>query len=254
MRVFLCAALLASAAIGQPADQFDAADVHVSPRSDNNFNLFMRGPQTRAGRYEIRTATMVDLIATAYGVDGDKVFGGPNWLEMDRFDVTGKVPAGSTPDSHKAMLRALLEERFHLVAKPDSRPMPAYVLTVGKHLQLKPADPAAKKGCEGKPRPQNAEPTAPNEVACHGLTAAEIAENLHNMAGGYLRQPVVDATELKETYDFDLRWTGRGQLAAAGAAGISVFDAVDKQLGLKLELQKSPLPVVVVQSVDQKPT
>jgi len=254
MRVFLCAALLTFVAFGQPAERFEAADVHVSPHSDNNFNLFMRGPQTRAGRYEIKTATMVDLIGAAYGVDGDKVFGGPNWLEMDRFDVTAKLPPGSTPAGQKAMLQALLAERFHLVAHPDSRPMPAYIMTASKRPGLKDADPSAKKGCQGKPRPQGTEPTAPIEVACHGLTAAEIADNLHNMAGGYLRQPVVDATGLKGTYDFDLKWTARNQLEAAGADGISVFDAVDRQLGLKLDLQKSPLPVVVVESADQKPT
>ena len=262
MKAFLCiacATLLSGGAFSQPAEKFEAADVHVSPHSDNNFNLFMRGPQTRAGRYEIRTATMVDLISAAYGVDADKVYGGPNWLEMDRFDVTAKLPASPdrrkvTPDRQKAMLQALLAERFHLVAHTDSRPMPAYIMTAGKHPQLKDADAAAQPGCQGKPRPQGAPPTAPIEVACHGLTAPEIAENLHDMAGGYLRQPVVDSTGLKGTYDFDLKWTGRGQLAAAGADGISIFDAVDKQLGLKLELAKAPLPVVVVESVDQKPT
>ena len=195
MRILVLVAFLCGTAFSQSTDRFDAADVHASPRSDNNFNLFMRGPQTRASRYEIRTATMVDLISTAYGVDGDKVFGGPNWLEMDRFDVIGKLPAESTPDKQKAMLKALLAERFHLVAHPDSRPMPAYIMTATKRVSLKDADPAAQKGCQGKPRPQNAEPTAPIEVACHGLTAAEIADNLHNMAGGYLRQPVIDSTE-----------------------------------------------------------
>src|SRR4051794_11529894 len=157
MRVCVFVALLAGAAFGQPADRFEAADVRASPHSDNIFNQFMRGPQTRAGRYEIRTATMVDLISTAYGVDGDKVYGGPNWLEMDRFDVTGKLPAGSKADAQKAMLQALLAERFHLVAHPDSKPMPAYVLTAGKRVSLKEADPAtaAQKGCEGKPRPKD---------------------------------------------------------------------------------------------------
>jgi uncharacterized protein (TIGR03435 family) len=254
IRRFLCVGLFLGGAFGQSTDKFEAADVHVSPRSDNNFNLFMRGPQTRAGRYEIRTATMVDLISTAYNVDADKVYGGPNWLELDRYDITAKLPAGSTADKQKAMLQALLAERFHLVARTDSKPMPAYILTAGKHPLLKDADPAAQKGCQGKPRPQDAAPTAPNEVACHGLTAAEIADNLHNMAGGYLRQPVIDSTGLKGTYDFDLKWTGRGQLAAAGPDGISVFDALEKQLGLKLDLQQSALPVVVVESVDQKPT
>src|SRR6516165_10683308 len=153
-RVFGFLAFLSVAVFGQPADRFEAADVHASPHSDNNFNLFMRGPQTRAGRYEIRTATMVDLIGAAYGVDADKVYGGPNWLEMDRFDVTAKLPAGSTPDRQKAMLQALLADRFHLVAHPDSRPMPAYIMTASKHLLLKEADPAAHKGCQGKPRPQ----------------------------------------------------------------------------------------------------
>jgi len=256
MRVFFLSAFsfLLGAAFGQTADRFEAADVHASPHTDNNFNLFMRGPQTRAGRYEIRTATMVDLISTAYGVDGDKVYGGPNWLEMNRFDVTGKLPAGSNQERQKAMLRALLDERFHLVAHQDSRPMPAYVMTVGKRVLLKEGEPNGPKGCDGKPRPADAGPTYPVEVTCHGLTAADIAENLHDMAGGYLRQPVVDSTGLTGTYNFDLKWTARNQLAAAGADGISIFDAVEKQLGLKLELQKSPLPVVVVESVDEKPT
>ena len=254
LRALLCAALLSGVAFCQQTDRFEAADVHVSPHSDNNFDLYMRGPQERGGRYEIRTATMADLISTAYGVDGDKVYGGPNWLELDRFDVTGKLPPGSTPETRKTMLRTLLAERFHLVARPDSRPMPAYIMTAGKHPLLKDADPAAPKGCQGKPRPQGAKPTDPIEVACHGLSASEIAEDLHDMAGGYLRSPVVDSTGLKGTYDFDLKWTGRNQLAAAGEDGISVFDAVDKQLGLKLDLQQSPLPVVVVESVDEKPT
>ncbi len=58
---------------------------------------------------------------------------------------------------------------------------------------------------------------------------------------------------MKGVYTFDLRWTGRAQLAAAGADGVSIFDAVER-LGLKLELKTSPMPVVVVESVDQKPT
>jgi uncharacterized protein (TIGR03435 family) len=254
MRTFILAALACAAVSGQHSDRFEAADVHASPKSDSNFNLFMRGPQTRAGRYEIRTATMADLIGAAYGVDTDKVYGGPNWLELDRFDITAKLPATSSREQQRAMLRDLLAERFHLVAHPDTRPMPAYVMTAGKHVQLKESAGGAAKGCDGKPRPRDTPPTAPVEVVCHGLTAAEIAQNLRDMAGGYLRQPVVDGSELKGVYDFDLKWTARNQLAAAGSEGISVFDAVEKQLGLKLELQKSPLPVVVVESVDPQPT
>src|SRR5258708_30401176 len=142
MRIFIFVAFLLGAAFGQSADRFEAADVHASPRSDNNFNLFMRGPQTRASRYEIKTATMVDLISTAFGVDGDKVYGGPNWLEMDAFAITAKLPAKSTPDGQKAMLKTLLAKRFHLVAHPDSKPMPAYVMPPGKRCFLNGPNPA----------------------------------------------------------------------------------------------------------------
>ncbi len=259
-RLFALFALWSAAVFGQtshpPPEKFEAADVHASPRSDNNFNLFMRGPQTRAGRYEIRTATMVDLVATAYGVEQEKVFGGPNWLELDRYDITARLPPGTSREAQKVMLRSLLAERFHLVAHTDTRSMPAYLLTASKKVLLKDADPESKdqKGCHGKPRPQGASPTTPIEVVCHDLSAAEIASDLQDMAGGYLHQTVVDSTDLKGRYDFEIKWTGRGQLEAAGADGISIFDAVDKQLGLKLDLQKAPLPVVVVESVDQKPT
>ena len=200
---------------------------------------------------------MLDLIGTAYGMDQEKIYGGPTWLAMDRYDVMAKLPAGSTAESHKLMLQALLAERFHLVIHNDSKPLPAYLLTAGKHPLLKESDGSPEKhGCQEKPRPDHVEPgtVIHNEVACHGLTMADFADEVRDMAGNYLRQPVVDSTGLKGTYDFDLKWTGRGRLAAAGAEGISIFDAVEKQLGLKLELQKAPTPVMVVDSVNEKPT
>ena len=92
------------------------------------------------------------------------------------------------------------------------------------------------------------------KVACHNLTAPAIADNLHQMAGGYLDHDVIDSTKLEGSWDFDLEWTARGALAAKGADGISVFDAVEKQLGLKLELQNVPMPSLVIESVNRKPT
>jgi uncharacterized protein (TIGR03435 family) len=74
------------------------------------------------------------------------------------------------------------------------------------------------------------------------------------MAGGYLDHDVIDTTKLDGAFDFDLEWTGRGQLAAKGADGISIFDAVSKQLGLKLEVQNVPLPALSIASVNRKPT
>jgi len=249
-------ALFSGAAIGQdgqaPPPAFDLADVHASPRVTNPY---MRGGVLRGSRYEVRTASLVDLIASAYSVDGAKVQGGPSWLDTDRFDIIAKAPANTPPETVKVMLQTLLADRFKLKVHKDTKPMPVFVLSMGKGKpKLKESDGDGPGGCKGVP--QNPQPgTIPyNVVACHNQTTEQIAEDLRNMAGGYLTDPVVDQTGLKGNWDFEIKWTGRGALAAAGADGISIFDAVDKQLGLKLEPQKTPLAVIVVDSVNQAPT
>ena len=251
--------LLSSTAFGQLAlavstPAFETADVHASAHTTNP-NPFMTGGVLRGGRYDLRRATMVDLIRIAYDVDPDTVLGGPSWLETDRFDVVAKVPPQTSPEAIKLMLQALLADRFKLVLHKDTKPMPAFVLTLGKGKpKLKEADGSGNTGCQ--PQLQKPEPgTIPYAmVSCHNMTMQAFARMLRLMANGYLTQPVVDSTELKGTWDFDIKWTGRGQLGQAGADGISIFDAVDKQLGLKLEAQKIPSPVLIDDSVNQKPT
>jgi uncharacterized protein (TIGR03435 family) len=198
---------------------------------------------------------MVDLIRTAYGVDAEKVQGGPSWLDTDRFDITAKAPANTPPDTVKLMLQTLLADRFKLKVHTDNKAMPAFVLSLGKGKpKLKESEGSADSGCRGEP--QNPAPgTIPsNVVSCHNRTMEQLAQDLRNMAGGYLTNPVVDQTGLKGNWDFTLKWTPRGALPIAGADGISIFDAVDKQLGLKLEAQKLPVPVFVVDSVNERPT
>src|SRR5580704_6406528 len=76
--------------VAKPA--FEIADVHVSPRGDwvKNAAHRMDGPALGGDRYELRRATMLDLIRTAYTVDADKVFGGPSWLDYDRFEIVAR--------------------------------------------------------------------------------------------------------------------------------------------------------------------
>ena len=233
---------------------FETVDVHASAHTTNP-NPFMTGGVLRGGRYDLRRATMVDLIRIAYDVDPDTVLGGPSWLETDRFDVVAKVPPETSPEAVKLMLQALLADRFKLVLHKDTKPMPAFVLTLGKGKpKLKEADGSGNTGCQ--PQQQKPEPgTIPYAmISCHNLTMEQFARNLRFMAGAYMTNPVVDSTGLKGSWDFDLKWTGRAQLGQAGGDGISIFDAVDKQLGLKLEAQKVPSPVLIVDSVNQKPT
>jgi uncharacterized protein (TIGR03435 family) len=154
------------------------------------------------------------------------------------------------------MLQSLLADRFKLTVHNDNKPLPVFVLTVGKNgPKLKASSGQGTGNCQ----PVQGPPPTPGVVpyamaACHDLTSAQIAENLRMMANAYLDHPVIDQTKLEGSWDFELKWTGRGNLQQAGPDGISVFDAVDKQLGLKLEPQKMAMPVIVVDNVNQKPT
>jgi uncharacterized protein (TIGR03435 family) len=251
----------ATASVNAPQPKFEVADVHISMTRRGSVQNF--GAVLRERRYVERDATMLDLIEVAYGIPNDSVAGGPGWISSDLFDVIAKVPDGTTPATAKMMLQALLADRFKLVIRNDTRPVPRYVLSVDKGgSKLKSAGGSDENGCKPQqlaPPPAGGGPidpaSTPNiKVACRNVTAAEIADNLHRMAGGYLDHDVIDSTKLEGPWDFDLEWTGRGALAAKGADGISVFDAVSKQLGLKLELQNVPMPAMAIVSVQRKPT
>src|SRR3954466_15406709 len=91
---------------------------------------------------------MLDLVRSAYGVNPDKILGGPNWLELDRFDVIAKGAGDSDTEAQKRMLQSLLEDRFKLVARKETRPVPTWVLAAGKQSRLKEADGSGQTGCQ----------------------------------------------------------------------------------------------------------
>lgn len=155
------------------------------------------------------------------------------------------------------MLRSLLADRFHLVVKTSTAPMPTYILSAASGKPKMTASEAPGEGtCMPSPPPQNTSPGTPSyiTVVCKNMTMPALAETLHDYAGGYLDKPVVDGTNLAGAWDFTIKWTGRDQLEKQGADGISIFAAVDKQLGLKLELKTAPRPVFQVTSVDRSPS
>ncbi len=230
---------------------FDTADVHVSARSKN---LNMTGGVIRSGRYELRRATMVDLIRTAYSVDAESVVGGPSWLESDRFDVIATVPPDTSQDTAKLMLQTLLADRFKLMVHMDTKPMPAFVLSLGKGKpKLKESEGSGNTGCQRQQTSQTG-PMRYAQFACRHITMHDFAERLRQMARDYLTNPVVDSTGLERFWDFDLKWSPRFFRREASDDRITVFDAIDDQLGLRLEPQKAPAPVIVVDSVNETPT
>jgi uncharacterized protein (TIGR03435 family) len=231
--------------------QFEAADVQPSPTVAQPW---LDGPHLEGDRYVIYQATMADLISNAYKVDVDNVQGGPTWLEFDRYDIQAKTAAATKDAEQKQMLQALLAERFHLVVRSGTSPKPAYVLKLGKEKpKLKLSDGTGDSRCDWIPQAPDAPPQM--QFSCRNETMEQLAQLLRNTrGGGYLEKPVVDTTGLKGAFDFDLKWTPSGARARSGAAAVSIFDALESQLGLKLALETAPQPVLLVDGVDETPS
>jgi uncharacterized protein (TIGR03435 family) len=236
--------------------KFDLADIHAS--TAQTWPVQNSGGTLRDGLYINRAATKLHLIQAAYGVKEEDVVGGPSWLKSDVFDVIAKVPEGTTLATANLMLQALLADRFGLVIHRDTRPVPRYVLSIGKDgSKLKRAAESSDSGCRQQlgSAPGGRPASVPNiKLTCHNLTAQAIADNLQQMPGNYVDHPVLDSTKLEGTWDFELEYTQASILPEKGPDGITIFDALNKQLGLKLELQDVPMPVLVIESVKRMPT
>jgi uncharacterized protein (TIGR03435 family) len=231
---------------------FEVADVKVNQSGEPRMAVdFLPG-----GRLSMRNVPMKVMIIMAYRVRPDAVTGGPSWLESDRFDVVAKALQTTSPDELRLMLRTLLAERFKLAIHTDQKIMPAYALVLGKtgpKLQTSDAGLLTDRRCgpgEGE--------AGQKHVACQHMTMAVLADTLQEIAPRDVAMPVVDQTGLPGSYNFKLDWAPAVR-AAAGAspeapAGPTLFDALETQIGLKLESKKLPLSVIVIDRVERVPT
>jgi uncharacterized protein (TIGR03435 family) len=187
------------------------------------------------------------------------ITGAPDWLDSDHFDLAAKAPPNTPEAILFQMLQTLLAERFKLAIHREDKMMPAYVLVVGTNgpkLQTS-ADAAGQKNCAWRPGDDGL-----RKRECHNMTMAELARQLPGWANTGIDRQVIDSTELKGTYDFQLemgpRRRERSDPAIAGAStplddGPTIFEAMN-QLGLKLEARNRPMPVIVIDHVERVPT
>ena len=256
LTAFSLIALLPGTALSQPDTSkpaFDIADVHVTPRIEWAKIHPMQGGYLAVDRYELRRATMSDLIHTAYNVDVDRIYGGPSWLDYDRFEVVAKTKAGTPSETLRLMLQTLLAERFHLVVKPDTREVPGYLLSKNKReLKIKAAaDTAVSGGCRNQPRPSGGGVPI---MECRNVTMQDFAATIRRLVVGPIGSLVVgDGTGLEGGWDIDLPNPPMQMGSAEALHQTSIIEELDK-LGLKLELGKVPQPGLAVETVNEAPS
>ncbi len=280
--ISVLASTLVLAQAPEPKLEFEVASVRPAegpgPNGAVALGLRMDGSQARIGSLPLR-----DYIAMAYRVKAYQITG-PDWLGTQRFDVNAKLPAGATADQIPRMLQSLLADRFGLKFHREPKEMSVYALMVGKGpLKLKDSviDPNT--------------PTQTGVAISASGSAAGVSVNLGNgssytFAGGkfdgkridgriladvverYTDRPVIDATDLKGTYDFNFEVTIEDYqtllIRAAVNSGVTLppqalrlldnggdpLGEAVAQLGLKLDSRKAPVDLFVVDQVLKTPT
>jgi uncharacterized protein (TIGR03435 family) len=237
------ASALTGAAFAQTAavrPEFEVATLKVNKSGDQgDFKGILP-----SGQISVRNVTLREMIQVAYGFrNNGYLFGAPGWIESDRFDLIAKAPAGTPEPVLFLMLQSLLEREFKLATHSEQRPMDVYVLSVGKKAtKLQASAGSGKPNCR-----RSVTPEMEAQATCTNETMAELVKDLPLLAPAYVDKEVIDQTGLAGGFDFKLAWVGR-QMIDQG--GLTIFDALD-MLGLKLESQKRPVKVLVIDHLDK---
>ena len=244
--------LSAQAPIATSVDMaFEVAS--IKPNRSGGTNSSTSG---RASSFTASNVTARELIIYAYRLRPFQLDGGPGWIRSDRFDVQARPPENAT--DNRAMTRALLRDRFKLVAHTETRQEQVYALVLarpdgrlGSQLKASTLNCATSQPGVASPCGTN---TSVNDTVGRMTGTGQSMESLVTALGGFgLSRMVLDRTGLKGQFDFELRWTPDNLRAPAGQANDapSIFAALQEQLGLRLESQRGPVEFLIVDTIEQ---
>jgi bla regulator protein blaR1 len=228
-----------------------------------------------------KNQTLRELIKLAYAVQENQISGGPDWIGTARFNVEAKLDSAAvaelkslSPEQQKSerdqMFQTLLADQFKVALHRENKLLAAQVLVIAKNgpkiQPAKPGDtyPNGIKGKDGLPLGPHKFDFGSDGVIVQALPISFVANNL----AMHLNQPVVDRTGLTGDYDFTLRVSPEGataheengrkvtttRLSSSGAHNTALLNAIEEQLGLKLEPQTIPLPVLIIDRAEKPPT
>jgi uncharacterized protein (TIGR03435 family) len=261
--------------LAAPAARLEFEVASIKPNTSASGT--MKFPFPSGGRFTATNLNLKTLISFAYKVQGFEVSGGPGWIGSDRYDVTAKAADSNIgAEQYRLMLQALLADRFKLAAHRETKEMPVYAVLAAKNgpnlPESKPGS-CATFGPNSAPPPPGQSPlpacggffTGPSSLDGRKMTMAQFLDALSIVLG----RRVVDKTGFAGTFDIHLEFSPEGTALdrrGPGDVGLpvnagnpdtsrpSIFTAVQEQLGLKLESQKAPAEVLVIDRVERVPT
>ncbi|MGA3238912.1 MAG: M56 family metallopeptidase [Bryobacteraceae bacterium] len=195
--------------------------------------------------------TLGEFIAMAYGVKHYQL-SGPDWIvnygSTDRYDVVAKAAAAVSAEPLQRMLGPLLVDRFHLAFHRETRELPVYALVIAK------GGPKFKLGDGGA---MSTRPDGKGGYSYKNWAMANLADQLSLMNS--VGRPVLDRTGLAGGYSFDAdlynipKGLSPAEFKEAMVNSDAIFSTLPDQLGLKLESQKAPIEIIVVDHADKVP-
>jgi uncharacterized protein (TIGR03435 family) len=238
--VLLCLGLVAR---GQSPPEFEVAVIRpstASPSAGTSFNVF------EGGRLRITNEPVRLLIRAAFQIRNAQIAGGPAWLDTDRYDVEAKTgrPEKPGPDQIAPLLQSLLIDRFSMKFHREMRELTVYALVLDRNRKGGPK--LKTKGPDENTAMNTHGGDGKSKLVGTGVSMGALARYVGNRLG----RIVVDKTGLSDSYDFTLEWAPD---EAPDSPLPPLVTALREQLGLRLESQKSPVEVLVIDRL-QKPS
>jgi uncharacterized protein (TIGR03435 family) len=205
------------------------------------------------GRFLATNVSLKMLLQSAYNIKQNLMSGIPPWAEDAHFDIEAKVLDPTTvehinKEQRAAMIRQLLEDRFHLKAHIEQKTLAVFDLVLaksGSKLTPSPPDLPSPNGRGTGVNGRN------NELDAHDLPMSGVADVLTQQVD----RTVIDKTGLTGKFDFTLKFSHDDNSAAPHGDSSddlpSIFTAVEEQLGLKLVPDKGPVDTLVVDQFEQ---
>jgi uncharacterized protein (TIGR03435 family) len=242
--------LLAQTAV-EGASSYAVASIKPTA-ADGPQNIFVQA----GGTFRAEALSLQSLISDAYDIgcvhflDCDLyIVGGPAWVTRQHFVILAKP---DHPDKVTGMdalwalarprIRALLADRFKLKIHHEQKEMQGYALVVAK----------------GGPKLKDPDDSHPNSAGPGMVTSNTTIRKLARTLGRYLRSPVIDHTGIDGTFKIELIYSPTSLYPDASDLTAyprtrdlpSVFQAVQEQLGLRLEPARLPVDVIVIDSAE----
>ncbi|HWE49529.1 MAG TPA: TIGR03435 family protein [Bryobacteraceae bacterium] len=224
---------------------FEVADLKV-----NNTAAAQPRVTLSTGRFVASNVPLRPLIAEAWTITPDGVLG-PAWLDDVHVDIAAKAASPDTTDADvRLMVRSLLEDRMKLISHTEDREQRVLALSIWKGKpKLTPSD-APRTAEEGDCSVGSG--TTGVRAVCTHMTMTRFAHELPEIAPRYVDRRVVDQTNLRGTWDFIVEFAPLAEAETGG--GLSLFAALQAQLGLELKAKKLPVPVLAIDSMQKTPS